>query len=253
LILAALETTYDGQTVDFMLTPFMNQLALPLTMGRTWSNTLNLDEEISVPEGDIRIQLTATMDSEIDAYGTVQVPVGDFECLRVKNHVVYDLTVSYWLLFTWVPLYEDQGDGISYDWRAENVGNVLNVTGQTNDPNFAFAKSLRRMMNYTLTETAGEIADSMPLSAPESFELLGNYPNPFNNETVISYQLNSPADITIRILDITGRKVGQYDQGYQSEGLYDLHWTPDAIAAGIYIVRLETGEQVQNHMMVYIK
>ncbi len=253
LILAALETTYNGQTVDFFLTPYMNQYMLPLQMGVTWSNTLDMDEVFTFPEGDIRIELNATMNSEVDAYGTVQVPTGDYECLRIKNHVVYDLTVSYWFLFMWIPIYEDAGDGINYDWQAADVRSVLTITGQTNDPYFSYAKNLRRLMNSTMTGVDAGIADSTPLATPESAALISNYPNPFNSETVISYQLNESCDVSLKILDIMGRQVDSFDQGVQSEGFYELNWKPGTLSTGIYIVRLNAEGQIKNHMMIYMK
>ena len=47
----------------------------------------------------------------------------------------------------------------------------------------------------------------LALFAPEETALLANYPNPFNPETWIPYQLSKPADVTLTIYDIKGRVV----------------------------------------------
>ena len=42
---------------------------------------------------------------------------------------------------------------------------------------------------------------------PTTFELLGNYPNPFNPSTTISFDLPQTAEVTIEIIDMLGRSV----------------------------------------------
>ena len=50
---------------------------------------------------------------------------------------------------------------------------------------------------------------------PQETILLANYPNPFNPETWIPYQLAKPADVTLTIYDIQGRVVRDLDLGHQ--------------------------------------
>ena len=55
---------------------------------------------------------------------------------------------------------------------------------------------------------------------PEETTLLHNYPNPFNPETWIPYQLAHAADVTLTIYDTKGVLVRQLDLGYQQAGYY---------------------------------
>ena len=55
---------------------------------------------------------------------------------------------------------------------------------------------------------------------PEKTALLHNYPNPFNPETWIPYQLAHAADVTLTIYDTQGVLVRQLDLGYQQPGYY---------------------------------
>ena len=55
---------------------------------------------------------------------------------------------------------------------------------------------------------------------PKATVLLPNYPNPFNPETWIPYQLAEPADVTLTIYDTQGVFVRQLDLGYQLAGYY---------------------------------
>ena len=55
---------------------------------------------------------------------------------------------------------------------------------------------------------------------PKETALLRNYPNPFNPETWIPYQLASPAEVTLTIHDINGQLVRHLAVGHQAAGMY---------------------------------
>ena len=249
-IMGALETTYEGQTVDFMLTPPVTQYTLPMVMGNTWSNTLNLDEIFTFSTGDIRIELFSTINSEVDAYGTAQVPYGDYEVLRVRNNVHYDLTVSIWLLFIWVPILQESGDAINYDWRAQDIGAVVTATGP-DDPYFTSASQVRRLMNAGTISS--NMSEDLASEIPKTEVLIDCYPNPFNNQTLITYQLTRPSEVVLGIYDILGRQVVSIDQGMQSDGLHEIHWSPENLSAGVYFAVLQTENHIQKQMLVYLK
>ena len=48
---------------------------------------------------------------------------------------------------------------------------------------------------------------------PTTNRLLPNYPNPFNPETRIPFQLSKDADVVIRVYDVSGRLVRKLDLG----------------------------------------
>ena len=55
---------------------------------------------------------------------------------------------------------------------------------------------------------------------PKETALLANYPNPFNPETWIPYQLATPVDVTVTIYDINGSRVRTLILGHQPAGVY---------------------------------
>ena len=87
---------------------------------------------------------------------------------------------------------------------------------------------------------------------PQETLLLANYPNPFNPETWIPYQLAKPADVTLTIYDIQGRVVRDLDLGHQRAGMYQsraraAYWdgrnaVGEPVASGIYFYTLKAGE-----------
>ena len=95
------------------------------------------------------------------------------------------------------------------------------------------------------------LAPSAPL-IPAETALFPNYPNPFNPETWIPYQIAKPADVTLTIYDITGREVRRLALGHRPAGFYRsrgraAHWDGrnqigEKVATGLYFYTLTTGE-----------
>ena len=98
---------------------------------------------------------------------------------------------------------------------------------------------------------------------PEQTSLLPNYPNPFNPETWIPYQLSEPADVTLTIYDIHGRVVRALDLGHPRAGMYhsrsraaswdgrNEHGEP--VASGIYFYTLSAGDFTTTRKMLIRK
>ncbi len=87
---------------------------------------------------------------------------------------------------------------------------------------------------------------------PEQTSLLPNYPNPFNPETWIPYQLAEAAEVTMKIYDTHGLMVRELELGYQPAGKYDTrnraaYWDgrneqEERVASGIYFCTLRAGD-----------
>jgi len=85
---------------------------------------------------------------------------------------------------------------------------------------------------------------------PKETVLLVNYPNPFNPETWIPYQLSKPADVSLTIYDIQGHVVRALDLGHQRAGAYQsrncaVYWNGrnafgEPVASGVYFYTLST-------------
>ena len=98
---------------------------------------------------------------------------------------------------------------------------------------------------------------------PYQTRILPNYPNPFNPETWIPFELHSDAHVRIAIYDVLGRAVRKFDLGYLSAGYYKtrgraVYWDGrndinEQVASGTYFYRLEAGNFVGTHQMVVLK
>ncbi len=97
-------------------------------------------------------------------------------------------------------------------------------------------------------------AAAPPVTAPLTTEtaLLPNYPNPFNPETWIPYQLASPADVTVSIYAADGKLVRTLELGYQPAGIYQsrsraAYWDGcnaqgERVASGVYFYTFTAGD-----------
>ena len=103
----------------------------------------------------------------------------------------------------------------------------------------------------------------MPVKVPMKTKLHANYPNPFNPETWIPYQLAEDSDLTIRIYDSSGKIVKTIHTGLQKSGYYisrdkAAHWnganeSGEKVASGVYYYELETPKYKQTRKLVIIK
>jgi hypothetical protein len=74
--------------------------------------------------------------------------------------------------------------------------------------------------------------------AKKEFNLEGNYPNPFNPSTVIKYNIPSPAFVTLKIYDASGREVSTLKNEFQNAGSYDVNFNALSLSSGIYFYKL---------------
>ncbi len=73
------------------------------------------------------------------------------------------------------------------------------------------------------------------------FVLHGNYPNPFNGATKISYSLSFPSVVSLEIYDIHGSHVKTLVHEAQTEGAHSVNFDASELPSGIYFYRLQAG------------
>ena len=106
---------------------------------------------------------------------------------------------------------------------------------------FAFEKSAgiesaNHDFGWELFGFEGECA---PISAPAAdYKLLSAYPNPFNAQTVISFELRAASCLNLSIYDVTGREVVKLYNGFMGAGYYEIVWDAEGMGSGVYFIRL---------------
>jgi len=77
-----------------------------------------------------------------------------------------------------------------------------------------------------------------------------NYPNPFHASTEISFELANGSDVSIEVMDMTGRKVIDRADGFKPAGKHTLSLDAAGLDAGIYFYTLKAGQFKQTKQMV---
>ena len=90
-------------------------------------------------------------------------------------------------------------------------------------------------------------------SVPNEFALEANWPNPFNPATTIKYSIPHSEKVMLAIYDTMGRVVDILQNGKQESGSYELIFEAQHLANGVYIYRLEAGENIASRKMVLLK
>ncbi|MFQ5707531.1 MAG: FlgD immunoglobulin-like domain containing protein, partial [bacterium] len=101
---------------------------------------------------------------------------------------------------------------------------------------------------------------------PADFQLLPNYPNPFNPSTTIDYQLPQASRVSLKIYNLRGQQIRTLFDGRQQAGVHSLVWDGkndhgETVASGIYVVRLVASDAtagkrpdfVQSRKMALVK
>ena len=144
----------------------------------------------------------------------------------------------------------DAGDKLEialYDERGNIVSGPFQRTVTTADIRNAF---------LSLQLNVGDVQ-------PKDTILAQNFPNPFNPETWIPYQLSQPAEVSISIHNIAGQLVRTLDLGLQPVGSYmtpgtAAYWdgknaVGERVSSGIYFYTLQTAEFTATRRMVILK
>jgi hypothetical protein len=88
---------------------------------------------------------------------------------------------------------------------------------------------------------------------PVSYDLLGNYPNPFNPTTKISYQLPIAAQVTLKVYDLLGREVATLVNEEKQAGNYGVEFDASNLSSVVYFYRISINDFVKTMKMIVIK
>lgn len=91
------------------------------------------------------------------------------------------------------------------------------------------------------------------LSSPNEGLLLRGGPNPFNSTTNLRYTLSKPVPVALRIFDVRGVEVFSLGEKNLAAGLHQTTWNAQALPSGIYLCRLQAGDQVRTVRLVKVE
>ena len=228
--------------ISIVWTPPMIVAPLPLEYNDSWSTSSTTSLSIF----GFSINVSVTEQISVDAWGKIKLPLGDFDCLRLRINSVSIVSSAF---------YSDTITTISYTWAVKDKGFVVTIDsrdGET-DPEFTVAGS------YTvLKEIITGVETPLSSTPVRDFSLFQNYPNPFNPGTTIQYQLPSTTHATLKIYNLLGQEIRTLVNARQSHGLYKLHWDGRDdlgrdVPSGVYIYKLQAGDYTRSRKMELIR
>lgn len=169
----------------------------------------------------------------------------------------------------WIPLDWVGWRLVEWDFQNDSIGVWLGngtLEGQLRiygiqlryDPDTS-AQSGIIYLDHLVLASSGTTA--VPLRSeviPTAVHLYQNFPNPFNPETTIEFDLPERSYVTIEILDLLGRRVRILEEGSYNQGRHVVRWDGTngrgtLSASGVYLSLLKTGGTIQARKMVLVR
>jgi hypothetical protein len=88
---------------------------------------------------------------------------------------------------------------------------------------------------------------------PRESILVQNYPNPFNASTEIHYRLPEDAHVRLEVFNVTGQLVDRLVDREQAAGQHLVNWNAANLPSGIYLARLQAGQEMAMSKMALVK
>ncbi|MGB0523090.1 MAG: T9SS type A sorting domain-containing protein, partial [Flammeovirgaceae bacterium] len=97
------------------------------------------------------------------------------------------------------------------------------------------------------------MSKELPLKAYQALVVLGNYPNPAQHQAILHLGLLEEAKLKIEIFDINGQLKQTVLNENQEIGMYQIQFDTQALANGLYFIKVSNGKQVVTKKMVIKK
>ena len=138
-------------------------------------------------------------------------------------------------------------------WTGETLQRWITEAKQRTPRDATFQRGIKVLEQLLTTTTL----------TPKETILLPNYPNPFNPDTWIPYQLAAPADVRVSIYAANGKLVRRLELGHQPVGIYEsrsraAYWDGkntlgEPVASGVYFYTLTAGDFTSTRKMLIRK
>ena len=253
------DTDIDVLDIVVLVTCIQNNDCDELERTTPLSGSANLlayqPESLDRSEGEA---IVISIESDVPVYGLqfdLEFETSEYDLYNIEQT---DATEGFELE------YRDYGDGtvrvLSYSLEAESIPTginevlIMNLNGlERGESNISYT-----VVNAKVSDEHGNNLllsgnDPANTAVPTSFALHQAYPNPFNPETTIRYDLPVEADINITVYDIMGRPVIELVNSHMSPGYHRVTWNAKNNASGVYFIKLQTPGYTQTQKVMLVK
>ncbi|MGA2623307.1 MAG: T9SS type A sorting domain-containing protein [Bacteroidota bacterium] len=176
------------------------------------------------------------------------------------------------------------GDGQAWDFEVSNprksgakitfknieqipAGNEVILVNQLNTTPFdvrlkneyVYATVSERMPFKLIVGKKQFVENEIAKLLPDKFELMQNFPNPFNPTTSISFKVAREAQVRLAVYSVLGERIKILTDGLHSPAVYTVTWdgtseSGNRIASGMYLCRLVVnGKSIQTKKLLLVK
>ncbi len=141
--------------------------------------------------------------------------------------------------------------GWDFDWEYETGRLVFEV-----DNSCIPDMTTQRVNTFWANTATTELDESAPIAG--KFELMGNYPNPFNPETKIRFSTEKYSQVKVTIYSILGEKVNVIQNSELKAGTYNISWhgidsKGNKVPSGVYFYEVKSDNRTAKGKMLLLK
>ncbi len=130
------------------------------------------------------------------------------------------------------------------------IYNLINGTLETST--FTFEDAPENMI------VASSVGENVQVAIVSEYAVMSNYPNPFNPQTTISYELNVGGNMELAVYNMLGQQIVSLANGFVEAGDYNMVWNSvdangNEVSSGIYLLKLTTENQVVSNKITLLR
>jgi len=190
--------------------------------------------------------------SKLDAGLGAPVVESDVQLANIPKS---GLDIVKWYYTTGDPAKPYQGAVTTADWDLDRRTNEY--WDQTFDCSYtssdkAFVGSDKKPVGDTNWKSLLTAVEQKSV-APVTFNLGQNYPNPFNPVTTISYSVEKPGKVLLKVYNVLGKEMATLVDETKAPGMYSVSFSASGLASGVYFYTLQAGSQIQSKKMLVLQ
>lgn len=102
-------------------------------------------------------------------------------------------------------------------------------------------------------EVVTALPDPIPQNPPFIFALNPPCPNPFNDQTTLSFSLPTASSIRLEVFDMLGQRVTRLARGVYRTGWHQITFHAQGLSSGVYLVRLQADNRIIVHQCILLR
>ncbi len=174
---------------------------------------------------------------------------------NVNGAEKYHLQVAKSIFFGASQTFVNDSNIVSNEYPLNGLQNNKFYYWKVRAVNSESASKYSTINKFKTTDITG-ITDNN-LEIPTTFELLANYPNPFNPSTNIKFGIPEASVVSITIYDQLGNLITKLNGNYSNGGYYNITWNGlnnngNIVSSGIYYYRIEA-KSISENKNIFIK